>query len=96
MKKIIGSFVFTVVTVLCVAILVCGIVSVKDETSYIISGERENIISAQYSDTQQLLLKSDEDNKKTLTLTDEHLRKIKFVFEVILPSPLGNILWAVD
>lgn len=98
MKKIIKAYVFTTISVLCVALLVCGIINVSGETSYILSGERDEYLTAESSKTQRLLVENggESEGKEVLILTDEQLAVMSTAAEIVLPSPVSNILWAVS
>ena len=96
MHTIIRNYVIVTSLVLCLTLLAAGIIGVRQETAYVISGEKEEVIKVQSTTSQRLLLRENEDTEeKLLTINSSDTEKILIVLSAVLPSPFSQIVWSM-
>lgn len=96
MKSIFRKYTVVTVSILSVMFLVSGIISVKEETSYVISGEKSEVVRVQSTTSQRLLLETKEENNiKVLSVNPKTVKSNTIVFVSFLPSPLSQIVWGI-
>ena len=63
MQKIIRNYVIITSFLLCLTFLVTGIIGVNQETSYVISGEKEEVLRVQSTTSERLLVKEEKQKR---------------------------------
>ena len=96
MQSIIRKYVIVTVAILSLTFLATGIISVNEETSYVISGEKEDVLYVQSTTSQRLLVKeSNEQETEILSLDSDNVRSTFSTVVSFLPSPFSQILWGI-
>ncbi len=96
MQKIIRSYVVITAVILCLTLLVTGLISVNEETSYVISGEREDVLRVQSTTSERLIISENGNTvteSKKLTLPDKE--SVFMILSGLLPSPFSQIIWSL-
>jgi len=93
MQKIVRNYVILTSFLLCLTLLVTGIIGVNTETSYVISGEREDVLKVQSTTSQKLLVKQGETEENLVTVDTSDTDTLMIFLAGILPAPLSNIAW---
>lgn len=93
MHKIIRNYVIITSFLLCLTFLAVGIIGVNEETSYVISGKREDILRVQSTTSERLLVKEGEETTHILSFTDKDKETLLLFLAGILPSPFSQIVW---
>ncbi len=97
MKTIVRNYVIVTSLVLCLTLLATGIIGVRQETSYVISGEKEEVIRVQSTTSQRLLVKENEESQEQLLTVDSADTESFFIFlSSVLPSPFSQIVWGMN
>lgn len=94
MQKLIRNYVILTSFLLCLTLLFVGIIGVNEETSYVISGERDDVLRVQSTTTERLLVKDGEENTKILSFGSEDKETLIILLAGLLPSPLSQIVWS--
>ncbi len=94
MQKLIRNYVILTSFLLCLTFLFVGIIGVNEETSYVISGERDDVLRVQSTTTERLLVKDGEENTKILSFGSEDKETLIILLAGLLPSPLSQIVWS--
>lgn len=93
MQKIVRNYVILTSFLLCLTLLVTGIIGVNTETSYVISGEREDVLKVQSTTSQKMLIKQGETEENLVSVNTEDAETLMVFLAGILPAPLSNIAW---
>lgn len=93
MQKIIRNYVIITSFLLCLTFLVTGIIGVNQETSYVISGEKEEVLRVQSTTSQQLLVKEGETEENIVTLSTTDGKNLAMLLAGVLPAPFAHIVW---
>ena len=93
MQKIIRNYVIITSFLLCLTFLVTGIIGVNQETSYVISGEKEEVLRVQSTTSQQLLVKEGETEENIVTLSRADGKNLALFLAGVLPAPFAHIVW---
>lgn len=94
MQKLIRNYVILTSFLLCLTFLFVGIIGVNEETSYVISGERDDVLRVQSTTTERLLVKDGEENTKILSFGSKDKETLIILLAGLLPSPLSQIVWS--
>lgn len=94
MQKLIRNYVILTSFLLCLTFLFVGIIGVNEETSYVISGERDDVLRVQSTTSERLLVKDGEENTKILSFGSEDKETLIILLAGLLPSPLSQIVWS--
>ncbi len=95
MQKILRNYVIITSFLLCLTFLFVGIIGVNEETSYVISGEREDVLKVQSTTSERLLVKEGKENARILSFDNKDKETFIILLAGILPSPLAQIAWAL-
>lgn len=95
MQKILRNYVIITSFLLCLTFLFVGIIGVNEETSYVISGEREDVLKVQSTTTERLLVKEGSESTRILSFDNKDRETLIILLAGILPSPLAQIAWAL-
>lgn len=93
MQKIVRNYVIITSFLLCLTLLVTGIIGVNAETSYVISGEREDVLRVQSTTSERLLVKTGETDENLVSVNSRDMETVLMLLAGILPSPLAHIVW---
>ena len=93
MQKIIRSYVIITSFLLCLTFLVTGIIGVNQETSYVISGEKEEVLRVQSTTSERLLVKQGETEENLASVSLSDGKNLAMLLAVFLPAPFGHIAW---
>lgn len=97
MQSVIRKYVILTSVILCATLLVTGIINVNEETSYVISGEKKEVLRVQSTTSERLLISTDDKTQTEIFAVDSE--KIKSVTTLlltgILPSPFSQIIWGL-
>lgn len=92
MQKAVRYYVVTTAVILCLTLLFCGIISVREETNYVISGEREDVLKVQSTTSERLII-TDTGEDTEIHFPDRET--FLLIISGILPSPLSQIVWGL-
>lgn len=95
MQKILRNYVIITSFLLCLTFLFVGIIGVNEETSYVISGERDDVLKVQSTTSERLLVKEGKESTRILSFDDKDKETLIILLAGILPSPLAQIAWAL-
>ncbi len=95
MQKILRNYVIITSLLLCLTFLIVGIIGVNEETSYVMSGEREDVLRVQSTTSERLLVKEGSESTHLLSLDRKDRETALILLASILPSPLAQIAWAM-
>lgn len=95
MQKILRNYVIITSLLLCLTFLIAGIIGVNEETSYVMSGEREDVLRVQSTTSERLLVKEGSESTHLLSLDKKDRETALILLASILPSPLAQIAWAM-
>lgn len=95
MQKILRNYVIITSFLLCLTFLFVGIIGVNEETSYVISGERDDVLRVQSTTSEQLLIKEGTESRRILSFNNKDKETLMILLAGILPSPLAQIVWAL-
>lgn len=95
MQKILRSYVIITSFLLCLTFLFVGIIGVNEETSYVISGERDDVLKVQSTTSERLLVKEGKESTRILSFDNKDKETLIIFLAGILPSPLAQIAWAL-
>lgn len=95
MQKILRSYVIVTSFFLCLTFLAVGIIGVNEETSYVLSGEREDVLRVQSTTSERLLVKEGEESRHLISFDGRDRETALILLASILPSPLAQIAWAM-
>lgn len=97
MQSIIRKYVILTSLILAVTFLLTGIISVNEETSYVISGEKEDVLRVQSTTSERLLVSANENAETEIWSVDsKKARNTTIVLlAAILPSPFSQIVWGL-
>ncbi len=96
MKSIVRKYTVVTVVVLSLMFLVSGIINVNEETSYVISGEKAEVVRVQSTTSQRLTVEtSAENDTKVISVNTENIKNNAVIFAGFLPSPFSQILWGI-
>ena len=93
MQKIVRNYVILTSFLLCLTLLATGIIGVNTETSYVISGERDDVLRVQSTTSEKLLIKQGETEENIVTIDSSDTSNLMIFLAGILPAPLSNIAW---
>ena len=98
MKKILKINFTAVAFILCIMFLLCGIEGINNETSYIISGERQSVVKVQSRNGQSTITSSagNRENTVEISLNSDAVSQVARYAKYFLFPPLGNILFTQD
>ena len=94
MKSIIRSYVIVTTIILSVVFLAIGVISVNEETSYVISGEKQEVLRVQSTTSERLIVSSDEETE-ILSVSSKDMRNVTMLLAGVLPSPFSQIVWGL-
>lgn len=95
MQKILRNYVIITSFLLCLTFLFVGIIGVNEETSYVISGERDDVLRVQSTTSEQFLIKEGTESRRILSFNNKDKETLMILLAGILPSPLAQIAWAL-
>lgn len=95
MQKILRNYVIITSFLLCLTFLFVGIIGVNEETSYVISGERDDVLKVQSTTSERLLVKEGKESTRILSFDNKDKETLIILLAGILPSPLAHIAWAL-
>lgn len=95
MQKILRNYVIITSFLLCLTFLCVGIIGVNEETSYVISGERDDVLRVQSTTSERLLVKEGDESTRLLSFDNKDRETLIILLAGILPSPLAQIAWAL-
>ena len=95
MQKILRNYVIITSFLLCLTFLFVGIIGVNEETSYVISGERDDVLKVQSTTSERLLVKEGKESTRILSFDEKDRKTLIILLAGILPSPLAQIAWAL-
>lgn len=94
MKSIVRKYTIVTVVILSLMFLISGIINVNEETSYVISGEKADVVRVQSTTSQRLMVEtSEQDNAKVIFVNPQNIKNNAIMFAGLLPSPFSQILW---
>ncbi len=93
MQKIIRNYVIITSFLLCLTFLVTGIIGVNQETSYVISGEKEEVLRVQSTTSERLLVKEGETEENLAVVSLADGKNLAMFLASVLPAPFGHIAW---
>ncbi len=93
MQKIIRNYVIITSFLLCLTFLVTGIIGVNQETSYVISGEKEEVLRVQSTTSERLLVKEGETEENLASVSLADGKNLAMFLASILPAPFAHIVW---
>ncbi len=97
MKKIVKSYVIVTAVILCMTFLIGGIYEVNSETSYVMSGEKADVVRAQSTTSQRLLVKSGKQSDEEILSFDFHnITLARTLLCTALPAPLSQLVWILE
>lgn len=94
MKSIIRGYVIVTTVILSVVFLAIGVISVNEETAYVISGEKQEVLRVQ-STTSEKLLVSSEDEAEIFSVNSDDIRNTAMILAGVLPAPFSQIVWGL-
>lgn len=95
MQKILRNYVIITSFLLCLTFLFVGIIGVNEETSYVISGERDDVLRVQSTTSERLLVKEGSESTRLLSFDNKDRETLLILLAGILPSPLAQIAWSL-
>lgn len=96
MKSIVRKYVIVTSMILSLTFLATGIISVNDETSYVINGKRREVLRVQSTTSEKLLVSTqDETDTEIFSVNSDDLRSAAVLLSGILPSPFAQIVWSL-
>ena len=93
MHKIVRNYVIITSFLLCLTLLATGIIGVNTETSYVISGKRDDVLKVQSTTSEKLLIKQGKTQENIVSLSTSDTDTFMILLAGILPAPLSNIAW---
>lgn len=95
MQKILRNYVIITSFILCLTFLTVGIIGVNEETSYVLSGERKDVLRVQSTTSERLLVKEGSESRHLLSFDSKDKETALIFLAGILPSPFAQIVWAM-
>ena len=98
MKKIFRLYFILTSVILCSMFLFCGIVGINDETSYVITGERNSVVKAQSINGEQMLTFEKTSGKTDMIVKfdKEKLKSFVSVAKYCVIPPTGCVFSCVE
>lgn len=97
MKKIVKGYVIVTAVILCATFLIGGISEVNSETSYVMNGEKADVVRVQSTTSQRLLVKSGKQSDEEILSFDFHNTHLaRTLLCAALPAPLSQLVWMLD
>lgn len=98
MQRILKLNMVIMCVILCALFLFCGVVEINDETTFITTGETENVIKVQSISGKKLITeeKKNGDINNIASFNEEKLSGFLTYAKYCTVPPLGNILWAYE
>lgn len=97
MKKIVKSYVIVTAVILCMTFLAGGISEVNSETSYVMNGEKSDVVRVQSTTSQRLLVKSGKQSDEEILSFDFYNTTLaRTLLCTALPAPLSQFVWMLD
>lgn len=96
MKSILRKYTIVTVVILSLMFLISGIINVNEETSFVISGEKSEVVRVQSTTSQRFTIEnSPEDDTKIIWVNTEKIKNNAIMLAGVLPSPFSQILWGL-
>ncbi len=96
MQKIVRTYTVITAIILCLTLLATGIISVNEETSYVLSGEKEEVVRVQSTTSERLLVsQTDEHDENMFEIMLPDKETVIMILSGILPSPFSQIVWSM-
>lgn len=97
MQSVIRKYVILTSVILSITLLATGIINVNEETSYVISGEKNEVLRVQSTTSERLLISTENATQKEIFSVDSaEIKKFATIFLAgILPSPFSQIVWGI-
>lgn len=98
MQSIIRKYVIMTSLILSVTFLFTGIISVNEETSFVISGKKEDVLRVQSTTSERLLVSENEDTQTEIwSVNSEKAKNTAIILlAALLPSPFSQIVWGIS
>lgn len=98
MQRILKYNLIVMCVILCALFFFCGVVEINDETTFITTGETEDVIKVQSISGKKLITeeKKNGDVNKLMTFDEDKFYVFLSYAKYCALPPVGNIIWAYE